>query len=238
VSSDDSHGGKRYIRKYDLASGVSTRLSNGGSDREPVWSNDGKEITYASTEANLSSIYRVAADGSGNPKLLFKGPNMTPSGWSRGGDLLLGRLMDGKPDLAVYSGANQQIRQFALGVEAQFSPDRRWIAYVWRGVYVQSFPGPGPRIQVSDHNGGQPRWNRDGNELFYIATDRKLMAVSFDPKTASAGAPRTLFQTRIVAPSYAGFQYDVAPDGRFLINSLPAGSSAPLTLISGWMAGR
>jgi hypothetical protein len=60
------------------------------------------------------------------------------------------------------------------------------------------------------------------------------MAVSFDPKTGSAGAPRVLFQTRIVAPNFAAFQYDVASDGRFLINSFPSNSSSPLTLLTGW----
>jgi hypothetical protein len=58
------------------------------------------------------------------------------------------------------------------------------------------------------------------------------MAVGFDPATVRA-PPRILFQTRIVAAALAGFQYDVAHDGRFLINSLP-GDSAPLTLLIGW----
>ena len=62
------------------------------------------------------------------------------------------------------------------------------------------------------------------------------MAVNFDPRTGSAGAPYTLFQTRIVALNFAAFQYDVSPDGRFLINSFPSNSSSPLTLLTGWTA--
>jgi hypothetical protein len=61
------------------------------------------------------------------------------------------------------------------------------------------------------------------------------MAVDFNAETGRAGAPRELFQTRIVATSLAGFQYDVAPDGRFLINSLPSGAT-PLTLLTNWTA--
>jgi hypothetical protein len=64
------------------------------------------------------------------------------------------------------------------------------------------------------------------------------MAVSFNTRKGSASAPQELFQTSIVASSYVGFQYDVAPDGRFLINSLPSSSAFPLTLISGWTAAR
>jgi hypothetical protein len=69
-----------------------------------------------------------------------------------------------------------------------------------------------------------------------MAPDRKLMAVSFDPQKMSAGKPRVLFQTRIAAVEFALFQYDVAPDGRFLINSLPSNTSSPLTLLTGWNA--
>jgi hypothetical protein len=108
---------------------------------------------------------------------------------------------------------------------------------VWRGVHVQSFPCPGPRSQISEGSGGQPRWSRDGKRLFYIAPDKRLMAVSFNTKTGAASAPHVVFQTRIVAANYAGIQYDVASD-RFLINSLPYNSSFPLTLISGWATTR
>jgi hypothetical protein len=76
------------------------------------------------------------------------------------------------------------------------------------------------------------RWSRDGKHIFYIARDKKLMEADFDPKTGAAGPPHALFQTRIVAPNYVGTQYDVAPDGRFLVNSLPADRAAPLTLLS------
>jgi hypothetical protein len=81
----------------------------------------------------------------------------------------------------------------------------------------------------------QARWSRDGTQLFYIAPDKKMMAVSFDAEPCRAGAPHGLFQTRIIAASLAGFQYDVTPDGRFLINSLPSGAS-PLTLLTNWTA--
>jgi DNA-binding winged helix-turn-helix (wHTH) protein/Tol biopolymer transport system component len=232
--SSDAHDGRRDILVYDLARGVSTRLTSGGNNQSPVWSRDSKEIAYASREANLCAIYRAMADGSRPPQVLMSEANIQPNGWSRDNDLIFGKLGNGNPDLEVYSMAGHQVRLFTRGVESQFSPDGKWIAYVWRGVYVQSFPGPGHRIQISDHNGGQPRWSRDGRQLFYIAPDRKLMAVGFDPKKGTAGPPRVLFQTHIVAPSYAGFQYDVAPDGRFLINASPSDSSFPLTLIVGW----
>jgi predicted secreted protein len=59
------------------------------------------------------------------------------------------------------------------------------------------------------------------------------MVVDFDPTNVRAKPARILFKTRIVAAALAGFQYDVAHDGRFLINSMPA-NAPPLTLLTGW----
>jgi DNA-binding winged helix-turn-helix (wHTH) protein/Tol biopolymer transport system component len=237
ISSDDARNGKRYIGAFDLARGVTRRLTDGRSDQSPVWSRDGKEIAYASKDGNFTYVNSVPADGSHPPQVLLKDLNIAPYGWTPGGDLLLGRLNDGIPDIAVYSAVSRQIKHLATGVEAQLSPDGKWIAYIWRGVRAQPFPGPGAYIQISDRSGAQPRWSRDGKQLFYVTPDKKIMSVDFDPSRGIAGAPRELFQTNIVAPNYAGFQYDVASENRFLINSLPSGNWSPLTLITGW-AGR
>jgi hypothetical protein len=101
-------------------------------------------------------------------------------------------------------------------------------------VYVGRFPGLGRRIQISNHGGAQPRWRADGKELFYIAIDKKLMAVAIDTShdEPAAGVPHALFQTRIVAARTVLFQYAVSRDGnRFLINSMPSVGAAPLTVL-------
>jgi hypothetical protein len=101
-------------------------------------------------------------------------------------------------------------------------------------VYVGRFPGPGRRIQISNHGGLQARWRADGKELFYITMDKKLMAVAIDTSHDEpvAGVPHVLFQTRIIGPGFVLFQYAVSPDGsRFLINSMPSVGAAPLTVL-------
>ena len=240
VSSDDEHNGKQFIRVYDLARGISTRLTNGGSEEFPTWTRDGKEITYAAATGNGSDIETISANGSAPAHAILIGTQLFPSSWSADGHLAFLDLAKGRPYLTVYSSSDHKVTQLPLeGPEAQFSPDGKWIACTEAGngvhssVFVEAFPGPGARVQISS-GGAQPRWSRDGKHIFYIAPDRKLMAVSFDSRKGSASAPHVLFQTRIVAPDFALFQYDVAPNGRFLINSFPASYSSPLTLLTGW----
>jgi Tol biopolymer transport system component len=137
--------------------------------------------------------------------------------------------------------------------QGQFSPDGHWIAYAsdesgpgQYQIYVQSFPAGAGKFQVSTGAGGtQPRWRRDGKELFYLATDGKLMAVEVQttPKFEAA-APRALFDPRISRgrmPPQIFYRYDVTADGkRFLVNSTPTASessaAAPITVVVNWLA--
>jgi Tol biopolymer transport system component len=238
VASDDEHNGKHFIRVYDLKRGISTRLSETGDEHYPLWSRDGKRITYRA--AGLANdTHEVPADGSALPKILLKSDvRAGPQDWSPDGLLLFTTISEQHPvpSLAIYSPSDHKIEQFAAqGVEGKFSPDGKWIAYAASGIVVQPFPGPGAKIQLSN-SGAQPRWSHDGRQIFFIEPDRKLMAVSFDAKTGTVGSPRVLFQTRIAAVSIASWQYDIAPDGRFLINSLPSNTASPLTLLTGWDA--
>jgi dipeptidyl aminopeptidase/acylaminoacyl peptidase len=109
--------------------------------------------------------------------------------------------------------------------QPQFSPDGKWIAYVSDDsgssqVYVQAFPMQSGRIPISIGGGMQPRWRRDGKELFYLAPDRKLMAVTVTAgATFEVDSPRPLFQTTL-EPAAFRQTYDVSADGnRFLLNT-------------------
>lgn len=238
VSSDDERNGKFFIRVYDLRRGISTRVTDGGSDRSPAWSHDGKRITYTA----LREIKEVAADGSGQARVLLKdGVYLGHMDWSPDGHLVFTDFSSGLPSLKIYSARDGHVEPFAIGAEGRFSPDGKWIAYVGPltapdtdAIFVAPFPGSEGRIRVSTASGAQPMWSRDGRHLFYIAPDRKLMTVDFNTEAKSATTPHVLFQTRIIAPNFADTQYAVSPDGRFLINSLQPKASSPLTLVVGW----
>jgi hypothetical protein len=134
--------------------------------------------------------------------------------------------------------------QFNEG-DGWLSPDGRWIAYSSNesGVgelYVAPFPGPGGTVRVSSAGGRNPRWRRDGTEIFYLAPDNKLMAAAVNGRGSKfeIGAIRPLFETRVAVG--AGIRrYDVSADGqRFLINTVPEqAESAPIAVVVNWTAG-
>jgi eukaryotic-like serine/threonine-protein kinase len=131
---------------------------------------------------------------------------------------------------------------------ARLSPDGHWIAYQSREspptsqLYVQSFPEPGRKQQVSTNGAFIVRRSRDGKELFYVSPDLTLTAVSVTStgSTLEVGAPTPLFKAPIDSTTLGnGRSYDVAADGRFLINVSPSASAlaplfAPITVILNW----
>ena len=127
----------------------------------------------------------------------------------------------------------------------QFSPDGNHVAYVLSAgarseIYVSTFPDPtANKWPISAGGGYQPRWRRDGKELFYLTADSKLMSVEVKPGP-SFGVPKELFPVPIFGGGTTINQtrWDVSPDGqRFLFNTVSGDASAPLTVVLNWQAG-
>jgi hypothetical protein len=127
--------------------------------------------------------------------------------------------------------------------QGQFSPDGRWVAYTSNEsgnneVYVVPFPGPGGKWQVSTGGGIYAKWSRDGAELFYLASDNRLMTAAINGRGSNfeVGAVKPLFEIRALLG--LGHPYNVTADGqRFLINTLPAqAGAAPITVVLNWTA--
>lgn len=220
--------GTEAICVVDLARGVSRQITPGPRDRFPVWSPDGREIVYASSP---NGVHRVNADGSGSPR--FVSSRGIPTGWVPDGRILLFGTHDGDVRMALVSPETHDVEELAAGAEGQLSPKADWLARVENGLVVEPFPVRDRRIAVASAGANQPRWSRDGRSLFYINADKKLMAVDFDPATGNTGAPKLIAQTRIRGARLVGHQYDIAPDGRFIVNVV-SDDPSPLTLMSGW----
>ena len=122
-----------------------------------------------------------------------------------------------------------------------FSPNGRWIAYAATeagqpNIFVQAFPGPGGKYQVTRDGGGYPAWRADGKELFYLAPDSTLTAVPIEgTEELTIGAAQSLFQAAVprVNPNRV---YAVTKDGqRFLLRDRPQHTLAePLTVVVNW----
>lgn len=107
-------------------------------------------------------------------------------------------------------------------------------------IYVQSFPEPGPQIQVSANGGGHPRWARDGTELFYLAPDDTLIAVPVrSTKPMEFGPPTALFQafTSQIGTTAQIPPFDVTPDGqRFIVSAVVRRDDPSVHVLLNWPA--
>jgi eukaryotic-like serine/threonine-protein kinase len=176
-----------------------------------------------------------------------------PHGFSPDGRLLLYRaLVDGLQQIGIVPLVGERtLRLFdpspSIQGASQVSPDGRWLAYNSNEsgrteVYVQSFPAPGGgKWQISKDGGQFPRWRRDGRELFYIASDRRLIAVPVRSATSlDVGAAVPLFEAHLLGGGLGvRLQYDVARDGqRFLLNvPLDDAAASSITVVLNWAAG-
>lgn len=185
-----------------LADGISrdvaTRLTFDTAQTEiPVWSPDGLTVAYSSNSKGNMDIFTMKSSGVGQiTTLLDSDVGQFVDSWSRdgrylayasqaGNDLYVLPLFgDRKPFPVVQSPGRQD--------EPHFSPDGKWLAYHSNEsgvtqVYVISFPAGDQKRQISTTGGGQPRWRRDGKELFYLGLDGNLLK----PVTESTPTPIT-----------------------------------------------
>jgi Tol biopolymer transport system component len=243
----------------EFARGTSTRLTAGPEhDWLATWSADGEHIIFSSGRSGNNELFRIASNGAGKEEAVFQSPAAEfAQDWSGDGRFLLYSTTNvleqsavGNLDLAVLDlngGAKSQpyLKTEFNESQGRFSPDGRFVAYTSNAsgqsqVYVQTFPNPqGGKWMISRDGGVQPRWRRDGRELFFISGDSKMMAVDITTVPVfTPGIPKQLFD----APIWGGAQtnnvtrYDVSADGkRFLINATVSESrSTPITVLLNW----
>ncbi len=243
---------------YDLEREVSTRLTfDEGSDTEQLWSPDGRSLIYSSTQDGADSLFRKAADGSGEAEQVGKYKNpMWGSAWSYDGRYVFFTTTSPSYDVGVMEIGKEEptllLNTPFAELDGAPSPDGRWVAYSSdesgrTEIYVRSFEPGGGRWQISDTGGGYARWSGTGKELFY-RTDTGIMAVSIEAAGDSlrTGRPRELFSgafrggtggTTVGGSTFA--DYEVSRDGqRFVMFPIAATTEESraglVTLVSPW----
>jgi serine/threonine protein kinase/Tol biopolymer transport system component len=250
--------GTWVVWMLDLARGTNTRLSFEAGGGSATWSPDGTQIVSAPGGGQSADLYRKPANGAGQGEVLFHSDEIkTPDDWSRDGRFIIfmQREKNAGTDLWVLpmEGDRKPVPYMMTPfneAQAKFSPDGHWVVYTSnesgkREVYVQPFPvATGGKWPVSNGGGSQPRWSRDGKELFYFAPDSTLMAVSVTTTggTFQPGVPKALFRAPILGGAGGGaggaWRWDISPDGkRFLINTaLDEATASPVTIVLNWQS--
>jgi Tol biopolymer transport system component len=233
----------RDVWMLDASRGTRSRLTFDAANDNPVFSPDGGTILFSSTRSPRG-IYRKAASGAGAEQLLVADQEALPRDWSPNGRFV--SLEKGR-DLWILplDGDRRAFPYLATPAAeqgGQFSPDGRWIAY-WSDetgrdeVFLQDFPAKGTKFQVSTGGGSEPRWRRDGRELFYLDSVGQLMsvAVTLAPEFR-LGVAVPVFRTQLLSLPVAGSRrYGVSADGqRFLMNVVGGTSLPPITVILNW----
>jgi len=216
-----------------------------------VWSPDGRAIAFASERTGNRDIFeKTIATGTETP-LLATPTDEWPEDWSKDGRYLAYGLnatagATGAGNLYVLPLFGDRkpipIAQTPFSEdEPRFAPDGKWLAFNSNEsgtfqVYLMSLQATDQKRQVSTEGGVQPRWRRDGKELYYLALDGKVMVVDIrvDPSIES-GVPRRLFDTKLSVDPIRD-QFAVTADGeRFLIQApVSEGSPTPITVVVNW----
>jgi serine/threonine protein kinase len=228
---------------YDFARASLTRLTTEGSSQYPVWSSDGRRIAYRATRAGSRNLFWKSLDGTAAEERLTTSDNVQAP-WSSSRDgaaLAFTELTDTGSDIWILPLAGDRRPRLFLRKPFQedrprFSPSGSWLAYISNEsgrseIYVQSYPGPGPRWQISTGGGVDPVWAPNGRELFY-RNGRRIMAVDIaQSATFMASAPRVLFEGNYVFGEPV-IDFDVHPDGERFAIIQPGRQDPPVTHIN------
>jgi Tol biopolymer transport system component len=237
----------RDLWTYDLETGKRRRLTQeAGQNHSPLWSEDGRWVTFASNRDGPQRIYRVTVGARNTIETLLFGDGRTPGSWSpadrdlffherqqdRGRDIWIWTRQSGEGRILLGTNANERT--------PAISPNGRWLAYVSDAkdgdqVYLRPHPGE-TSTRVSPAGGVEPVWSRDGSELFF-RSGPGLFSVAVDPKTGESSSSRRQFSGVFVTdPGGNVPAYDVSIDGTRFLMLRPDTRARSLFVVDHWQS--
>jgi Tol biopolymer transport system component len=234
-----------YVR--DMTTGISRRLTfENQAVRSAVWSFDGRSVAFSRLFGTRGWEVRVKTVDGGPDSAAFPGQGLFnyPAAWSRDGRWLVVLSTDssGAIDLwkvPMLGGGAPEIYQRTRGEEggATLSPDGKWIAYTMveddhRGLYVQSFPVPGDKYQVTIDDPVGAVWGDRGDEIVVLNDKNTLYSI----KVSTAGGFQQGATTRLFTTAREDFFADVERgEQRFLVGTLKdVSATTELDVVLGW----
>lgn len=230
-----------HIWVMDVESGTAAQLTfDGDENRFPVWTADGREVIYVSQRGQEYGLWRMSADGTGQPRRILTGS-----------DALVPTDVYGSTLIYQDRGAGEERDLFALDLDgdgkprvllstpddeagARVSPDGAWLAYTstpgggsttQRRVMVRPWPDPaaGGQRAISEGLGSGSVWSPAGDEIYYMVATSPIPLISTrlsrTGTTLMPGARRKLFDilgsfefTRTGRALGYGWAFDVMPD--------------------------
>jgi dipeptidyl aminopeptidase/acylaminoacyl peptidase len=250
-------GTERRVWVYDLDRGVALPITTEGLASWVHWTPDGLRMVFTWLRSDPANLYWQPANSSAPMERLTDTRNgkQAPSSWWQapgswtpdGATMSFVDASENRYDIMLLHMPDRKVRPFLNSRFAEFcpmfSPDGRWMAYMSdrsgrREVYVQPFPGPGGLWQISSEGGGEPRWSRNGKQLFYRRADQVLVVDVQTGSGFSAGKPRLLFEQPGYGMQHVVGNWDVSVDGkRFLMVKLEERKPKPVTeliLVQNW----
>jgi Tol biopolymer transport system component len=242
---------ERQVWVFDLYRGANSRLTSEGMAWPPIWTPDGKRLLFAWQKALLPNLFWQPYDGSLPMERFLKTEYALHAGtWSADRETIAGVTyhQDTNFDIAFLDVRSRRETPFLNSqfneTHPEFSPDGRWIAYSSdeskrSEVYVQPYPGPGTKYQVSNEGGTEPIWAKNGRQIFYRWQDQ-VWVVDIPPDGGfSPSKPRRLFEKSGYSSASPGRGWDLSHDGqRFLMVKLDQSKPTPITeinLVQNWV---
>ena len=240
----------RDIWLFDLKRATPSRFTFDPTDEvTPLWSPDGGQILFTSTQTGHREIYEKAASGIGESQLVFgsKDQQKSVNDWSADGRFVVYDDTGSPTSLWILPLFGDRkplpfVQDAYSAREAFFSPNGRYIAYTSSDsgifeIYVQTFPDRTGKWQVSTGGGTHPQWRRDGKELYFVSGS-KLMAVDVDTAGSQfqAGIPKPLFEADFLSSSYSPAVYAPTADGQRFLAVIPVPQQAipAITVVTNW----
>ncbi len=243
----------RDLWEYDTATGTRRQLtSDAGDNHSPVWTPDGRHVTFASNRDGPQGLYQLSPSEPLTVETLLAGDTRTPGSWGRDGrtlffhessfdrqrDVWLWDALDGaeSPRLLIGTPANERA--------PAISPDGRWLAYVsdredGDQVYIRAYP-EGAARRISTTGGAEPVWSKDGLELFYRRGRHLFVMNTHDVNDMATVDDERLMSRQLFAGSFVSDpgghvpSYDVSPDGTRFVMLRPTSRTTEISVLTGW----